>query len=116
VIVRSAGCNPIQAITIIPVCHECGVLAINIGVVFHFHISATTPGFISQAPEPYIPRSLSSACFTQVCHGAASIGMRCVFNPVCQFLRCAATHIAAEIRFCSEQFTHVQEFVCAKTV
>src|SRR5688500_9218353 len=65
--------NPENPVVVIPAGHECVILPVYIGIVFRFHVTATTPGFITHTPVLYLPWFLSSVLPSQIRHRTLAI-------------------------------------------
>src|ERR1051326_6761677 len=75
VIATSAGCNTENAIGVIPVSHESGILPVDVGIVLCSHVAATTPGLIANSPEFHTPWFCPSIFFPQIGHRTGTLFM-----------------------------------------
>ena len=112
--VRSRG-NPKELVGIVPIGHERSVLAIDIRIVLRSHVPAAAPGFISYAPEFYIPYFISTILNAQVRHGTGASEVD-ILHPIRKLLDRATTDIRREVGFSSDQFAHVQEVMRTETI
>src|SRR5205085_1877266 len=100
----SARCDSKHAPCVAKICHKGGIPAVNVGIVFRSHISATSPGFVTDPPKLYIPGVWPAVLFSEVGHRALSAKVD-VLDPICDFLYGTTAYIYSKVWFCTQQFT-----------
>ena len=91
------------------------ITAIQIGIIFRAHTTATSPAFISYAEIFYFPCLVTTILTAQVCHRRVTVGSH-VFHPFCKLFYRTATYVSTDIWFTAQHFTKIQELVCSETV
>ena len=99
-----AGCNA-KIIAVVPVGHECCILAVHIGIMFYRHISTATPGFISNAPIFYIPWFCLPFFARRSVIGLLPSGCVTILHPIANSCTVPLPTLTAEIGFCI-QYLH----------
>ena len=90
---RSDTENPVVAVIAV---HVGGKLSVDVGVMFSGHISATSPGFVSNTPVLHRPGFLTAIFYSKLRHRALSIE-RGVLDPVGKLLYRATSNISRDV-------------------
>ena len=113
VVARTAG-NLIQAVAVI-IAAISGITAVQVCVIFRTHTSTASPTFISYTEIFNFPCFVTAVFAAEICHRRVAV-RRHVFHPFGKFLYRTATYISAHVRFATQHFAEIQEFMCTETV
>ena len=72
------------------------IAAVFIGVIFRPHLAATTPVFVADAPEFYLPGFGVAVLGAEVAHRALT-AKREIFDPLAHLFDRAAANVAADV-------------------
>ena len=114
IIVTGSAGNLEQTIPVV-VTAISGIAAIQIGIILRTHAASATPAFISDTKIFHLPRLFAPVFLSQFCH-RATLFRGHIFHPLGHFFHASATYVSTDVRFTSQHFAQIQEFMRTETV